>query len=65
MTHKATNETVTGEVPMTDTERLNFLDTICTPYYSGACHEGNGWGVAGPFANVRDAIDQLKKLEKV
>jgi len=47
-----------------DTERLSFLDRRCSPIVEGQTeswpygeHVANGWGIQGPFANVRDAID--------
>jgi len=44
-----------------DSERLNWFDMQCESYGFEDEHQGNKWEITGPFANVRDAIDDCSK----
>ena len=44
-----------------DAERLNKLDAIGYGYGFEDMHEGNAWLIAGPFPDIRAAIDAMQE----
>lgn len=49
---------------LTDTERLNWLDSQVEGYGFEGIQEGNRWHIDGPFYSLRHAIDECKEYDE-
>ena len=51
------------EAAQKDTERLDYLETLCEAYGFEDEHLGNRWVLDGPFCSARKCIDAASKAQ--